>query len=100
MATHKANGQPWKMLNIFLDIFFTREILAESKAGKDEKKAHNTGTGVETTPFNIIVISAIRDYILLTFKKQNGEACMSDTIFNEVINNKCGTSRRGLKGKK
>ena len=82
------------MLINMLDIFFTRETLARSSA-KGTRVAHNNLAGLSKL-LNAVVLSALKEFILKTFKKGNGEPCLTESIFNEVINNKCATARRAL----
>ena len=98
LATHRANNQPRKMLINMLDIFFTRETLAISSA-KGTRVAHNNKMDAQSKPLNAIVLSALKEFILKTFKKSNGEPCLTESVFNEVVNNKCATARRALNPK-
>jgi hypothetical protein len=88
-----AGGKPRKLVLYLLDSFFSREILGKSSA-KGARNAHNAS--VQTKALPQIVVGAVKEFVLRTFRKEGGEACMMDKEFNDVINSKCATARRSL----
>ncbi|KAH3693444.1 hypothetical protein DPMN_080876 [Dreissena polymorpha] len=76
-----------------LDVLFNREQLAKSSA-KGSRKAHNASISTSCLPS--VATLAVKHFVLNAFKKDNGEPCLSDSAFNDIINSKCATARRAL----
>ncbi|KAL3848412.1 hypothetical protein ACJMK2_019270 [Sinanodonta woodiana] len=98
-ANHKANGNLRKLVIDLLDTFFTRDRLAESSA-LGAKSAHNKKDDKASVPWSSMVLSSLKQYVLCLYTRPNGEPCLTDAVFNDIINQKCATSRRSLKTKK
>lgn len=86
-------ANPRKMTIALLDVLFTKEQLARSSA-KGSKKAHNAS--FVSMPLPGVATQALKEFVLNSFKKDNGEPCLSDPVFNDIINSKCATARRSL----
>ena len=86
---------PRKLSIQLLEIFFTREQLANGNAS-GKRQAHNNSS-IPTKQLNQLVLQAILDFVLVKFKLENGEPVMSLTDYNKLVNAKCATARRGLK---
>ncbi|KAK3600541.1 hypothetical protein CHS0354_036100 [Potamilus streckersoni] len=78
-ALHIRN-QPRKLVISLLDTLFTKEQLAKSNA-TGTRTAHNSSMKTSALP-NL----AIQGFVLKQFKKDNGEPCLSEAMFNDVIN--------------
>ena len=93
-AVLKGAEKPSLLIFALLEVF-SYELLAASKA-KDTRTAHNKKIEEDTQPLPVEVTSAIKGFVLKQFKKPNGTPCLMDKEMADVINNKCGTTRRSL----
>ena len=94
-ADLKGAEKPSLLIIALLEVFFSYEVLAASKA-KGTRTAHNMKIEEDTQPLPVEVTSAIKSFVLKQFKKPNGTPCLTDKEMTDVINNKCGTARRPL----
>ena len=94
-AVLKGAEKPSLLIIALLEVFFSYEVLAASKA-KGTRTAHNKKIEEDTQPLPVEVTSAIESFVLEQFKKPNGTPCLTDKEMTDVINNKCGTARCSL----
>ena len=90
---HLGGSNPRKMTIALMDILFTREQLAKSSA-RGSKKAHNAK--IDTVQLPPTATLAIKQFVLIHFKRSDGTACLEDSLFNGVMNSKCATARRAF----
>ncbi|XP_041370889.1 uncharacterized protein LOC121384526 isoform X2 [Gigantopelta aegis] len=86
---------PRKLMNVLLDMLFSKDILAISSA-KGSRRAVNKASGMDSRQLDVDIIAAIKEYTLREFKK-DGKACMCESDMNNLINTKCASARRNLK---
>lgn len=89
-------SQPRKLVIALLDILFSREQLARSSC-TGARSAVNAAYSLKTVGLPSNAVKAIKTFVLNQFKKDSGEPCLTDAMFNTVINSKCATARRSLK---
>ena len=98
-AMLKAGTNPRLLIGALLEVFFSKEVLAVSSA-KGKRPAYNNKTGETSMALPESVVSAIKQYTLIQFKKPSGEPCLSESAMNDIINTKCATARRSLNSKR